>query len=58
MVVLMLYTQGMFTILSEAKKLGDILIIGLNTDDSVKRLKGEHRPINNQFRQSERVECT
>ena len=34
--------------LSEAKKLGDILIIGLNTDKSVKKLKGDSRPINNQ----------
>lgn len=50
------FTNGCFDIihsghihyLSEAKKLGDILIIGLNTDDSVKRLKGNNRPINNQ----------
>ena len=34
--------------LSEAKKLGDILIVGLNTDKSVKNLKGNSRPINNQ----------
>ena len=34
--------------LSEAKKFGDILIVGLNTDKSVQKLKGESRPINKQ----------
>lgn len=51
------FTNGCFDIihsghtyyLSEAKKLGDILVVGLNTDDSVRRLKGENRPVNNQF---------
>jgi D-beta-D-heptose 7-phosphate kinase/D-beta-D-heptose 1-phosphate adenosyltransferase len=38
---------GHITYLEEAKKLGDILIIGLNDDDSIKRLKGTNRPINN-----------
>lgn len=50
------FTNGCFDIihaghvfyLNEAKKLGDILVIGLNSDDSVKRLKGETRPINSQ----------
>lgn len=48
------FTNGCFDILhhghvvylSQAKDLGDKLIIGLNTDDSVKRLKGKDRPIN------------
>ena len=39
---------GHTTYLSESKKLGDVLILGLNSDDSVRRLKGESRPINNQ----------
>lgn len=47
------FTNGCFDIihlghidyLSKAKDLGDILLIGLNTDDSVKRLKGNNRPI-------------
>lgn len=39
---------GHVTYLSEAKKLGDILIIGLNNDDSVRRLKGASRPVNEQ----------
>jgi len=38
---------GHITYLSEAKKLGDRLIVALNTDRSVKRLKGNKRPINN-----------
>ncbi len=50
------FTNGCFDIihaghvqyLQQAKELGDILIVGLNSDDSVKRLKGSSRPINNQ----------
>lgn len=38
--------RGHLTYLADAAKLGDALIIGLNSDDSVKRLKGESRPIN------------
>jgi len=34
--------------LEEAKSYGDILILGLNSDASVRRLKGESRPINSQ----------
>ena len=37
---------GHVTYLSQAKALGDILIVGLNSDASVKRLKGDDRPIN------------
>lgn len=39
---------GHVTYLSEAADLGDLLVIGLNTDDSVRRLKGEGRPLNSQ----------
>ena len=50
------FTNGCFDIihrghveyLEEAKRLGDILIIGLNSDYSVKRIKGPDRPINNE----------
>jgi D-beta-D-heptose 7-phosphate kinase / D-beta-D-heptose 1-phosphate adenosyltransferase len=38
--------SGHVTYLEAAKKLGDILIVGVNTDASIKRLKGMHRPIN------------
>lgn len=38
---------GHINYLTQAKKLGDRLIIALNDDGSVKRLKGESRPINN-----------
>ena len=34
--------------LTHAKALGDVLIVGINSDTSVKRLKGERRPILNQ----------
>jgi len=50
------FTNGVFDILhaghifslSQAAKEADFLIIGVNSDDSVKRLKGEQRPLNNQ----------
>ena len=50
------FTNGCFDILhlghakylSESSKFGDILIVGLNSDFSVKKLKGETRPINNE----------
>lgn len=50
------FTNGCFDILhlghveylNEAKSLGDVLIIGVNSDASVKVLKGEDRPINNE----------
>jgi rfaE bifunctional protein nucleotidyltransferase chain/domain len=40
--------RGHFTYLAEARKLGDLLLVGLNSDASVKRLKGPDRPINNE----------
>jgi rfaE bifunctional protein nucleotidyltransferase chain/domain len=48
------FTNGCFDIihaghvlyLEQARALGDILIVGLNSDSSVKRLKGEGRPVN------------
>lgn len=40
--------RGHFDYLQAAADLGDILIVGLNSDASVKRLKGENRPLNNQ----------
>lgn len=48
------FTNGCFDIihaghivyLNEAADLGDILVIGVNSDESIKRLKGEKRPIN------------
>lgn len=42
--------RGHVTYLNEARKLGDALIIGLNTDQSVKRLnKGSNRPVNSEL---------
>ena len=38
---------GHIKILSESKNLGDKLVVGLNTDESVKILKGKNRPVNN-----------
>ncbi|MBT7611556.1 MAG: D-glycero-beta-D-manno-heptose 1-phosphate adenylyltransferase [Bacteriovoracaceae bacterium] len=40
--------SGHISYLNEAKSLGDILVVALNSDQSVKRLKGESRPINNE----------
>lgn len=38
--------KGHLVYLKKAKDLGDVLIIGVNSDESVKRLKGPDRPIN------------
>jgi D-beta-D-heptose 7-phosphate kinase/D-beta-D-heptose 1-phosphate adenosyltransferase len=38
--------RGHATYLQKAKELGDILVVGLNSDESIKRLKGEMRPVN------------
>ena len=52
-----IFTNGCFDILhpghlqylEQAKRLGDVLIVGLNSDDSVKSIKGPERPINNEI---------
>jgi D-beta-D-heptose 7-phosphate kinase/D-beta-D-heptose 1-phosphate adenosyltransferase len=49
------FTNGCFDILHSAhikilqfsKKQGDILVVGINSDESIKRFKGSERPINN-----------
>jgi D-beta-D-heptose 7-phosphate kinase / D-beta-D-heptose 1-phosphate adenosyltransferase len=38
--------RGHITYLNHAKALGDVLIVGINSDSSVARLKGPERPIN------------
>lgn len=43
---------GHIKILSESKKLGDKLVVGLNNDESVKVLKGKNRPVNNNYHRS------
>lgn len=40
---------GHLNLLRFAKTLGDILIVGLNSDTSVKNLKGKNRPIQNEI---------
>jgi len=40
---------GHLAYLSEAASLGDVLIIGLNSDESVQQLKGPSRPVNNEI---------
>jgi D-beta-D-heptose 7-phosphate kinase/D-beta-D-heptose 1-phosphate adenosyltransferase len=48
------FTNGCFDLLhpghaaylDDARSLGDVLIVGLNNDDSIRRLKGARRPIN------------
>ena len=50
------FTNGCFDILhvghmrylEEAKSFGDYLFVGVNSDESVRRLKGPTRPINNE----------
>jgi D-glycero-beta-D-manno-heptose 1-phosphate adenylyltransferase len=51
------FTNGCFDLLhyghlhylADARDLGDKLIVGLNSADSVRRLKGPHRPINDEL---------
>ena len=38
--------RGHLSYLNKAKKLGDILVVGLNTDRSVRKIKGDKRPYN------------
>lgn len=40
---------GHIELLKYSKSLGNKLIVGLNSDQSIKRLKGDSRPINNQI---------
>ncbi len=55
------FTNGCFDILhighlrylEEARELGDCLIVGLNTDDSIRQLKGSERPFVNEFERAE-----
>ena len=50
------FTNGCFDILHaghvaylrQAAKLGDLLVVGLNADDSIRRLKGDDRPVNHE----------
>jgi len=54
------FTNGCFDLLhlghvdylSKSKQLGDILFVGVNTDSSVKRIKGKKRPINDEISRS------
>lgn len=54
-------TNGVFDILHSghvkflkaAKELGDFLLVGINSDSSVKQLKGDSRPINNELARAE-----
>jgi D-beta-D-heptose 7-phosphate kinase/D-beta-D-heptose 1-phosphate adenosyltransferase len=39
---------GHIQILQRAKRLGDVLVVGINSDASVRRLKGQSRPINHE----------
>ncbi len=40
--------QGHLEVLSRAAELGDVLVIGVNSDASVQRLKGPERPVNDE----------
>jgi len=44
---------GHLDLLRRARSLGDVLVVGINSDDSVRRLKGATRPV---FPESERAE--
>lgn len=48
---------GHVCFLKEAKKLGDYLIVALESDETTKRLKGSNRPIHNQKQRKEILEA-
>jgi rfaE bifunctional protein nucleotidyltransferase chain/domain len=45
--------RGHIYYLAKARELGDLLVLGLNSDDSVTRLKGPGRPVNDQQARAE-----
>jgi D-beta-D-heptose 7-phosphate kinase/D-beta-D-heptose 1-phosphate adenosyltransferase len=57
----LVFTNGCFDVLhrghiyylSRARELGDVLVVGLNTDASVSKLKGSGRPVNDQQARAE-----
>ena len=61
----LVFTNGCFDILhaghvrylAAARALGDVLILGLNSDASVRRLKGETRPVNTEADRAEVVDA-
>ncbi len=40
--------RGHVTYLAQARQMGDLLVVGLNSDASVRRLKGPERPVNDE----------
>ena len=47
--------KGHLDLLNESSKYGDILIIGLNSDSSVKKLKGATRPVEDEMKRSQKL---
>ena len=47
--------QGHLDLLTKASTYGDILIVGLNSDSSVKKIKGKERPIENEKNRSKNL---
>ena len=47
--------KGHIDLLNKASTFGDILIVGLNSDNSVKTLKGQGRPIENEITRSKKL---
>ena len=47
--------KGHLDLLNESSKYGDILIIGLNSDSSVKKLKGASRPVEDEIKRSQNL---
>jgi D-beta-D-heptose 7-phosphate kinase/D-beta-D-heptose 1-phosphate adenosyltransferase len=40
---------GHIELLKYSKSLGDYLVVGINSDNSIKKLKGQNRPVNNEY---------
>lgn len=48
---------GHINFLREAKKHGDYLVVALESDENVRRMKGDHRPIHTQIQRKEMLEA-
>ena len=56
MVVFDILHRGHLTLLKQARELGEKLVVGINSDASTKRLKGDSRPINTEQTRKEQLE--
>jgi rfaE bifunctional protein nucleotidyltransferase chain/domain len=52
-----LFHLGHLRLLAAARRLADVLVVGVNSDESARRLKGRSRPLLSQWARAEQVAC-